>query len=536
MAHDSDSSSDREMPVLLLAPSGRDARLVAEALDEEGIRVEQCASLKDVVRRVSNGFPVGAAVIADEAVSPDGVKRLNDALDAQPAWSDVPVILLARRRGRTNLLASLAARRSAWWLSRPMRLATFRSAVHSALVYRNRQYELRDSLHRLREVNERLEERIRELGRLARQLTHAEERERRRLADILHEDLQQILVAVNYHVHLLPDVPPKKPGGPDIVSELRKMVGEAIEKARTLSHDLSPPILHHSGLVPALHWLGEQMGKAHGLEVRVQAEEEDEPADEALATLLFRAAQELLFNVVKHAGVEQADVRLRRSGHDLHLVVEDRGIGFDPGALEGVRDADIGMGLFSVRERMDLFGGRLDVDSVPGRGSRFEIAAPAKAAAEADRSGAAARRGTQPSPDETGESDERLRVLLADDHKVLREGLRLLLSQQPEIEIVGEVDSGLDAVRSAERLCPDLILMDVSMPDMDGIEATRRIKASCPGTRIIGLSMHAESSVAKRMLEAGAEAHVTKSDHSDRLIETVLGKSPPPSGPAGRLV
>ncbi len=118
-----------------------------------------------------------------------------------------------------------------------------------------------------------------------------------------------------------------------------------------------------------------------------------------------------------------------------------------------------------------------------------------------------------------------VRVLLADDHKVMREGLATLLSEESDIEVVGQAGNGRDAVALARRLRPDVVVMDVSMPVMDGVEAARQIKAGCPDIRIIGLSMSEEKAVANEMLKAGAQSYLRKTDPSERLLAAIRGKA-----------
>ncbi len=526
MTHESGNPSHREVPILLLAPSGRDAALVGRILRENRLDHVRCDGLDDVIRRLTHAEQVGAVVLADEAIHPAGAANLLTVLEAQPRWSDVPVIILTRGRHRGSCLELIAARQGSWLLRRPMRMVTFRSAVQAAVAYRRRQFDLRDLLTELRRVNQRLEQRTYQLQRLTHQLTQAEERERHRLADVLHEDLQQILVGVNYHLSLVPGRAGDEEALNETLGQVGGLIRDAIEKSRTMSHDLSPPILHHSGLVPALHWLGDQMHKAHGLEVHVEAAEEDEPDDLSVGVLLFRAAQELLFNVIKHAGTTQASVSLRSAGDELHLVIEDEGVGFDPRDVEPAENIDIGVGLFSIRERIDLLGGRLEVYSEPGRGSRFQIVLPFEATVDADR--AAVGDGDAAAPPDQAErgSAQKLRILLVDDHEILRQGLRLLLGQRGGFDVVGEAGSGAEAVRAVEELQPDLVVMDVSMSDMDGIEATRRIKAKRPATRVIGLSMHVDQGTAERMRQAGAEAYLSKADLGERLIDAIADPAP----------
>jgi CheY-like chemotaxis protein len=115
-----------------------------------------------------------------------------------------------------------------------------------------------------------------------------------------------------------------------------------------------------------------------------------------------------------------------------------------------------------------------------------------------------------------------LRVLLADDHSMLRKGISDLLQEQAHVEVVGEAGDGREAVRMAIERHPDVVLMDVTMPGMDGIEATRQIMARLPSVCVIGLSMHEGEEVASAMREAGAKGYLCKSDPSEAIVEAVL--------------
>jgi two-component system response regulator NreC len=99
-----------------------------------------------------------------------------------------------------------------------------------------------------------------------------------------------------------------------------------------------------------------------------------------------------------------------------------------------------------------------------------------------------------------------LRILLADDHAMVRKGFRLILEAQPDMQIVGEAGNGREAVELAEKLHPDVVVMDVAMPELNGIEATRRLVASAPRTRVLALSMHKDSVYVREILRAGAAA------------------------------
>jgi len=115
----------------------------------------------------------------------------------------------------------------------------------------------------------------------------------------------------------------------------------------------------------------------------------------------------------------------------------------------------------------------------------------------------------------------KIKVLLADDHSMMRGGLRMLLEQHAELSVVGEAEDGRETVRLANKLSPDVVVMDIAMPDMNGIEATRKILADRPGAKVIALSMHSDRHFVSEMLKAGATAYLLKQCAVDELITAI---------------
>jgi DNA-binding NarL/FixJ family response regulator len=116
---------------------------------------------------------------------------------------------------------------------------------------------------------------------------------------------------------------------------------------------------------------------------------------------------------------------------------------------------------------------------------------------------------------------DKLRILLADDHHVVRAGLKALINNQPDMEIVGEAGDGRAALASAEQLAPDVVVMDLTMPVMGGVEATKRIKETHPAIRILALTVHEDQGYVERILQAGASGYVLKRAVADDLIHAI---------------
>jgi DNA-binding NarL/FixJ family response regulator len=115
----------------------------------------------------------------------------------------------------------------------------------------------------------------------------------------------------------------------------------------------------------------------------------------------------------------------------------------------------------------------------------------------------------------------KISILLADDHSVLREALRTALEEQPDLGVVGEAGDGRTAVEMAQALSPDVVVMDISMPELNGVEATRQILGLARGARVIALSMHSDRRYVTKMLEAGAVGYLLKSDTVAELVRAV---------------
>jgi DNA-binding NarL/FixJ family response regulator len=114
-----------------------------------------------------------------------------------------------------------------------------------------------------------------------------------------------------------------------------------------------------------------------------------------------------------------------------------------------------------------------------------------------------------------------IKIILADDHQIVRHGLRSLLSSEPDMEVVGEADNGRAVVRLVQEKSPQVVIMDISMPDLNGIEATRQIIAESPGVKIIALSMHSDSLFVLNMFKAGASGYLLKDCALEELVKAV---------------
>jgi signal transduction histidine kinase len=217
-----------------------------------------------------------------------------------------------------------------------------------------------------------------QLRELASALTLAEQRERQRVSQILHDHVQQMLHGIQLRTHLLIlDAPPSShPALQEHLEAIQELAEAAIQATRTLTVELSPPVLQREGLIAAFRWLAGHMAEMHALDVRLDLQEDCQAPNSDLAVLLFQVARELLFNVVKHAQSKYAYLSLMEKGEMLIVQVVDDGIGIQPNKqAQSVRKLG-GFGLASIQERLNLFGGQLAIESQIGKGTSITLTVP----------------------------------------------------------------------------------------------------------------------------------------------------------------
>lgn len=385
----------------------------------------------------------------------------------------------------------------------------------------------------LRQLSQTLEQRVEErTGKLAEQserlrhlaadLASAEHRERKRLAAVLHDDLQQLLVAASMGMGAV-SRRLKDPRDKQELEQAAAWVGQAGNAARELAHELRPPTLYEDGLLSALHWLATRMWKRHQLRILINSPKPLPALEDDFSALLFDCTRELLFNVVKYAQVDEARVSLREDGPWLRIVVEDAGAGFDLKS-KAKEQKDGGFGLFSIRERLVGLGGDMNIESGIGRGTKvdlelplaiavvetgYERNAPAVAECFENRRRANMKKGVT-------------RVLVVDDHALVRQGIANILRGEPRILVVGEAADGLEAIEAMDQASPEVVLVDVNMPRMNGLEATREIHRRWPDKIVIGLSVQDDEATRNSMLDSGARAFLSKNGDAEKMIATIL--------------
>jgi signal transduction histidine kinase len=379
---------NKDERVIIIAPVGQDAIAIAGLLDAQGFETQICNGSDEYSREITDR--AGALLLTEEALeSPQG-SLLLDALKAQPPWSELPLIILtsggeSRRAGLLNLAAAAAG--SVTLLERPISTLTLTRSVQVALRSRRRQYQVRDLVAQLANFNQTLERRVakrtaeaveqaQKLRLLSAELSLAEEGERRRIAEMLHEDLQQLLVAARMQLGALcrtQDAAQREP----IVREIADLLERSFQLTRSLSVELAPPVLYEHGLAAALEWFAAETRKNYNIEVTVEADCSANPKAADVRIFLFRAVRELLLNSAKHAGGSAVHITMQhRRPDNVRIIVADEGPGFDPNSLDDKRTGSQTVGLLNIRERVNSFGGEFHINSGPKRGTRITLSLP----------------------------------------------------------------------------------------------------------------------------------------------------------------
>ena len=220
-----------------------------------------------------------------------------------------------------------------------------------------------------------LQQHQQQLRKLASEMSLAEERERRRIAVELHDRIVQDLALSQIKLAALRKT---LAAGTQCSAarEIQAIINKIILDTRTLVFELSPPILYELGFEPAIEWLAERLEEKHGVICRVVNDGRAEPLKDNLQVVLFQAVRELLANVAKHADATRVNIRVSKEDGVICICLDDDGVGFDVSAAAACAVEHGSFGLFSIRERLDMLGGQVEINSVPGKGTRVTLAAP----------------------------------------------------------------------------------------------------------------------------------------------------------------
>lgn len=365
------------------------------------------------------------------------------------------------------------------------------------------------------------------LRALASELNLTEQRERKRLATELHDHLQQMLVFGKLTIGQGKRSASGVPACERVLKKVDEILSDALVYSRTLVAELSPPVLRDHGLAASLKWLAEYMKTKHEQTVTVVV-----PVDQGLnlpedqRVLLFQSVRELLINSAKHAGTGQARLTMEQHADYVRITVHDDGQGFDYTAADAGTVSDgisSKFGLFSIQERMRALGGSFEIQSAPGKGTSAILVLPL-AESMADQGAIIVdspflhdrlQEHTAPTDRST------IRILIADDHAMIRQGLRTMLEAYHDVHISGEAANGDQAITLAQEIQPDVVLMDINMPQVNGIDATAVIKRHSPHTVIVGLSVNADRGNREAMIQAGATTLLTKEAPVEELYQAI---------------
>jgi signal transduction histidine kinase len=511
-----------EERILVYTPTGRDSELVAASLRQAHLASHVCDGWATLEREIGRG--AAAILISEEALDPVGARRLQELLQEQPPWSDLPIMLLIGRSADMHGMHTAArAIGNVTLLERPMRVAALLSASEYALRARRRQYESRSHLQALERAAD-------DLSANERQLREAHARKDEFLATLAHE-LRNPLAPIRNALHVLRRRTPDPSLAPlhDIVDrQLRQMVrlvDDLLEVSRITRGkvDLHLEDLDVASILRGAIETSRPLIDAarHELIVELPAEPVHVHGD---VVRLGQVFSNLLNNAAKYTeDGGRIHLSARVLGGEVAVTVEDNGIGIDPPMLSSVfdiftqvRDANaraqggLGIGLTLVRSLVGLHSGRVTAHSDgPGKGSRFTVYLPT------------ATRLAGPAADLDADPASRTlarRIIVVDDNRDAADTLSMALRQHG-----ADVQTTYSAMDALEALLPNsraVVIADLGMPELDGFELARRIRADAANAEVtlIALSGWGQLEDRTRAQDAGFDAHFTKPADIDALV------------------
>ncbi len=360
-----------------------------------------------------------------------------------------------------------------------------------------------------------------ELRLLSTRLLEIQDEERRRIARDLHDITGQKLalqcIALSRMTRLLS--PTANDETRESIAQCLDLTNQIVEEIRTLSYLMHPPLLDELGLPAAVKWYAEGFQKRTGIRTDVDVARGLPRLRPDAEVALFRVVQESLTNVHRYSGSPNAYVRITGDENEYKVEVGDFGKGMkvEQSTSPSTEAAPLGVGIQGMRQRIRQLSGVLDIFSKLGKGTAVMASLPIlKLSLPAEKESAGKAEDTSAETDKA-----KARLLLADDHEMLRRGLHSMLEKEADLSICGEAKDGIDAVEKAVALKPDLVILDVNMPGLNGLAVVRQILLSCPETRILVFTVHDSEQTLQESFNAGAHGFLSKGKAGRDLIDAV---------------
>jgi len=377
------------------------------------------------------------------------------------------------------------------------------------------------------EANNALRSNEESLRQLSTRLLQLQDEERRRISRDLHDITGQKLA---FQTIGLSQVLTQKSDVLD--EESRRTLSECValskqvaDEIRTLSYLLHPPLLDELGLASAVRWYAEGYERRTGIQVKVEIAPDFRrlPADTEVT--LFRVIQESLTNIHRYSGSQKAFVRLTQSTSKIELRIGDFGKGIladKSGQVTG-KMVRLGVGIQGMKERMRQLGGKLEINSRPNKGTVVIATLPVsdRETLSSARENGVAESTLGPEAVPVNRDGGRKTILIADDHEMLRRGLRTMMEKEQQWQICGEAANGQEAVDKARKLRPDLVILDINMPILNGLAAARAILRDHPETKVLIFTVHDSEQTVREIKAAGAHGYLSKSNLGDDLVRVV---------------
>ena len=383
-------------------------------------------------------------------------------------------------------------------------------------------------LTELVEANEALKANEDELRRLSGRLLQLQDEERRHIARDLHDVTgQKVAFQAMTLSHVLDDHQIADENTRRSLSECLALTHQVGNEIRTLSYLLHPPLLDELGLVSALKWYVQGFEARTGIHVQVAVPQNFPRLQPDVEVTLFRVLQESLTNVHRYSGTKKARIVLKVDSSRVIVRVEDFGKGIDPKLLGSLKtnQGALGVGIQGMRERLRQLRGSLDILSPKSGGTVVNATVPLRLREEPIDAGSDVAAQPALAPGNGHQAAAALatksRILIADDHEVLRRGIRTMLEGEPCWEVCGEAVDGQEAVEKTLQLNPDLVILDINMPVLNGLAALRRVLQSRPNTKVLVFSVHNSEQMLHESRSAGAHGYVSKARASEDLLRAV---------------